>query len=76
MEARVSDIVVGAMMGLFGLLGLVMAAKAKDAEIYLFGMSLAAFGVAFIFGLVRRHCDEQDAARALRVVAHREARRG
>ncbi len=76
MGERVSDIVVGSMMAFFGLLGLVMAANARDTEIYIFGIGLALFGGAFIFGLVRRFYDEQDAAQAIRVSARREARHG
>lgn len=76
MEARVSDIVVGTMMGLFGMLGLVMAANAQDTEIYIFGMGLALFGAAFIFGLVRRHYDEQEAAAAVPATVRQEARHG
>ena len=76
MGERVSDIVVGSMMAFFGLLGLVMAANARDTEIYIFGMGLAVFGSAFLFGLVRRFYDEQDAAKSVRVAARREARHG
>jgi hypothetical protein len=75
MGARVSDLVVGTMTGLFGLLGLVMAAHARDTEIYIFGLGLAGFGPAFIFGQIRRHFDEQERAPLL-VPVERERHHG
>lgn len=46
-----------------GLTGLVLASGALDDEMYVFGLSLAGFGVVFDLGLVKRHFDRLDAAR-------------
>ncbi len=62
METESSDWIVGPMMAVFGLIGLIMASRAHDDEIYLFGLSLAGFATAFLFGLVRVHFDRQAAA--------------
>jgi hypothetical protein len=64
MENTVSDIVVGLMMAVFGLIGLFLIAGAADAEMYVFGFALSAFAVCFDFGLIRRHYDRRDAVRA------------
>jgi hypothetical protein len=64
MESDVSDLVVGLMMGLFGLIGLFLVAGATDAEMYVFGLALTGFAVAFDFGLLKRYFDRQDAALA------------
>lgn len=56
-----SDVVVGAMMTVFGLIGLVMATHARDVEILIFGSSLAVFAVAFVAGIVRRRSAEAKA---------------
>jgi hypothetical protein len=57
------DVAVGALVGLMGFLGLLMASGALDEEIYVFGLSLAGFATLFIFGLVKRHFDRVDGAR-------------
>jgi hypothetical protein len=59
-----SDIIVGALVGILGLVGLFLAAGAWDDGIYMFGLSLLAFSVIFNFGLIRKHHDRLDAARA------------
>jgi len=64
MEIETSDMVVGTMMVALGLLGLVMASRAIDEEIFIFGLSLAGFAVVFVMGQIRRHFDRADAARA------------
>jgi hypothetical protein len=64
MEGKVSDIVVGLMMAVFGLIGLFLVAGAADSEMYVFGLGLSAFAVCFDIGLIRRHFDRADAARA------------
>jgi len=64
MESEVSDIVVGLMMAVFGLVGLFLVAGAADSEIYVFGLGLCAFAVCFNFGLLRRHFDRRDAVQA------------
>jgi hypothetical protein len=56
----IGDLIVGGMVGALGLLGLLMAAKALDSEIYIFGLSLALFAVLFDFGLIRAHFDRQE----------------
>jgi hypothetical protein len=67
MPIPVSDAVVGLLMIAFGLLGLLLAARAIDAEMYVFGVSLTGFAAAFVAGQIRRVCDEADTAR---VVVH------
>ncbi len=61
MEVETGDIVVGAMMLVFGLIGLVLASGATDNEMYVFGLSLAGFAAAFVVGLIRRHYDKAEA---------------
>ena len=56
--------IVGIMMTAFGLLGLVLAAGARDDEMSIFGWSLSGFAAVFIAGLVRAHYDAVDAAKA------------
>lgn len=63
MHEQTGDIVVGLLVLFLGLTGLVMASGALDDEMYVFGLSLAGFAVAFELGLVRRHFDRIDAAR-------------
>jgi hypothetical protein len=64
MENNVSDVVVGLMMAVFGLVGLFLFAGAADAEMSVFGFALSGFAVCFDFGLIRRHFDQRDAVRA------------
>jgi hypothetical protein len=64
MGIDIGDILVGLLVAVLGLVGLVMASGAMDNEIYIFGLSLAGFAVLFEVGLVRRHFDRADAARA------------
>ncbi|MBU0724050.1 MAG: hypothetical protein KJ904_08370 [Alphaproteobacteria bacterium] len=47
----------GGVSTLLGLIGLILAAGAQDATIYLFGLSLFGFGILFTFGLMRRSFD-------------------
>ncbi|MBN8897526.1 MAG: hypothetical protein BGO51_20585 [Rhodospirillales bacterium 69-11] len=61
MDIEASDLIVGIMMAVFGLIGLIMAAGATDNEIYVFGLSLLGFAVVFDFGLIRRHFDKAEA---------------
>ena len=65
MESDISDLVVGLMMAVFGLIGLFLAAGAADAEMYVFGLALSGFAILFDFGLIRRHHDRRDHARAV-----------
>jgi amino acid permease len=64
MDIAPSDLIIGLLMTALGLIGLFMASGANDDEIYLFGLSLAGFATVFVFGLIRRHYDRLDAARA------------
>jgi hypothetical protein len=65
MESNVSDLIVGLMMAVFGLIGLFLVAGAADAEMYVFGLALSAFAVCFDLGLIKRHYDRRDAIRAI-----------
>ena len=47
MESNVSDLVVGLMMAVFGLIGLFLVAGAADIEMYVFGLALS--GVRRLF---------------------------
>lgn len=60
MEIDVSDLIVGMMMAIFGLIGLLLVARAADNEMYIFGIALSGFAVCFDFGLIRRHYDRCD----------------
>lgn len=64
MELEASDVIVGAMVMVFGLIGLALAAHARDDEMYVFGLSLAGFAVLFVFGQIRRHFDNKDNGRS------------
>ncbi len=50
----VSDAIFTGLMAVFGLIGVVMAVGARDAEIFIFGASLAVLAAAFIAGIWRR----------------------
>lgn len=47
-------LVMGALVGVLGILGIVMAANAVDQGIYWFGLALAAFAVFYIFFAIDR----------------------
>ena len=57
------DIAVGVFVGLLGLVGLVLAGGALDQEIYLFGLGLFGFAVAFDWGLMVKGLRRAEAAR-------------
>lgn len=59
----VSDLVIGVLMGVFGMVGLVLASGATDDQIYVFGLSLFLYGFVFILNLIRRHFNREEAAR-------------
>jgi hypothetical protein len=61
---QVSDLIIGLMMAVFGLIGLILVAGAADAEMYVFGLSLSGFAVLFDFGLIKRYFDRRDALAA------------
>lgn len=63
MKIEGSDLFVGLLVSVLGLIGLILASGANDEEIYVFGLSLAGFAVVFVFGLIRRHFDKADARR-------------
>jgi hypothetical protein len=63
MQLETSDIVVGAMMIIFGMLGLILGTRAADIEMEIFGFSLAVFSALFLFRLIKRYFDDVDAAR-------------
>lgn len=50
-----SSWVLGAIMALVAIFGLVMASHAVDAIFYGTGLALTAFGVLFIFALIRQN---------------------
>ena len=62
MEA-ISEIVVGLLVLVLGLIGLVLASGALDGEIFIFGLSLAVFAAVFELGLIRRHFDRAEMGR-------------
>jgi hypothetical protein len=47
--------VLGILMGLLALLGLIMASAAVDPIFYGTGLSLCAFGILFVFSLIKKH---------------------
>jgi hypothetical protein len=55
--SRVSTWLVGIMVAAIGLLGLVLASRAEDGPLALFGGALFVFAVLFEFGLIRRVYD-------------------
>lgn len=63
MDIEASDLIVGLLVAAFGLIGLFLSSGAHDIEMYVFGLSLAGWALAFTFGLIRRHFDRADAAR-------------
>jgi hypothetical protein len=73
MKGEGADIVVGMMMVPLGLLGLLLAARALDLEIEVFGWSLSAFAMLFGFGVLKRQCDRTDTERALARAETRQA---
>jgi hypothetical protein len=68
MHEQTSDLVVGLLVLVLGLVGLVMASGALDEAMFVFGLSLAGFAVVFDIGLVKRHFDRIDAAKGGRHV--------
>ena len=49
--------IVGGVVSLIGLIGLFLAANAKDDGMYLFGLILAAFAVLYVFGTIKKAFD-------------------
>jgi len=61
---NLGDIVVGVFVAVLGFIGLALAGGALDQEIYVFGLSLFAFAVAFDWGLALKAIRRAEAARA------------
>jgi hypothetical protein len=53
----VSDIVIGTLVTLLGLLGVFLAGNALDSGMESFGLGLAAFAVLYVFWLIKLHFD-------------------
>ena len=66
---NLGDTVVGVFVALLGLLGLVLASRALDQEMYVFGLSLVAFAGVFDWGLALKIMRRMEAARAETVPA-------
>jgi hypothetical protein len=60
MQVEAGDLVAGAMMLVFGLIGIMLASGATDNEMYVFGLSLIGFAAVFVFGLIKRHYDKAE----------------
>ncbi len=64
MRIEGSDLFVGVMVTVLGLIGLVLGSGATDDGMYVFGLSLAAFSGIYMLTLIKSHYDRQDQARA------------
>lgn len=64
MDIDPSDLIVGLLMAVLGVIGLFLASGALDDEMYVFGLSLAGFAAVFELGLIRYHFDRLEAVRA------------
>lgn len=62
MSDDVGTLVIGALVTVLALVGLILAAAAKDHGIAIFGYALFLFGVLFDFWLIKRHYDAQEKA--------------
>jgi hypothetical protein len=49
--------VVGAVSGLFGLLGLFLASRSVDDGMYVFGFALFGFGIVMVFSMMKQAFD-------------------
>ena len=56
--------IMGILAGISGLIGLIMAGAARDAGIFWFGLTLAAFGVLFGWWMIKTAFDESEAREA------------
>ena len=59
-----SDLFMGIFMAVFAVVGLILASGARDAEMLVFGASLAVFGLVFDAGILKRHFDTAQAIAA------------
>jgi hypothetical protein len=57
-----SDWFTGIMVSVFGRVGLMLAAGARDTEMSVFGWSLSAFSLVFVAGLLRLQFNAADLA--------------
>lgn len=64
MTDETSSLIVAALATIFALIGLFLWAGALDTGIAVFGCSLALFGVAFDFWLIKAWFDRREAASA------------
>ncbi len=69
--ANVGKWIVGGILSLLGVIGLFLAANAKDNGIYLFGFAIAAFAIFYVFAAIkesydRKPSDDSSAARTAR----------
>lgn len=55
MRVHPGDLIIGLMMICFAGLGVLLALRALDAEMSVFGVSLACFSLLFLAGQFRRH---------------------
>ncbi len=65
MDTGTSDVIVGILMAVFGLIGLILAGGSVDSGIYVFGLSLFGFACLFNLGLIRAYYDRRDAEHAV-----------
>ncbi len=63
MDIEPSDLIVGLLMAVFGVIGLILASGAMDDEMYVFGLSLFGLAAVFLLGLIRRHFDRLETKR-------------
>ncbi len=53
--------IVGGVVSLLGVIGLFLAANAKDNGIYLFGFAIAAFAIFYVFAAIKQSYDRKPA---------------
>jgi hypothetical protein len=63
--------IVGGIVSLLGVIGLFLAANAKDNGIYLFGFAIAAFAILYVFAAIKQSfdgkpADDRSAARSVK----------
>ena len=63
MSDVVSSWVMGVFVGVLGLVGLFMAAGARDGAVYGFGLGVFLFAVLFVFLLIKRGFDAVTASK-------------
>ncbi len=76
MEPEASELVISGMVTVFGLIGLMLAAHARDLEMSIFGLSLAGFAVLFVAARLRRHYNLMEAGQARDAATGGEGRHG